>query len=235
MTDVEGIKPKQRLLLGLAAQLPSQKRDLFRHAGFGVIPLRHSFRSGAFMAQSGSPFFDRNMTEVRPLCSTGVTPLPRCYGPRRLPTVADRQVIDSLPASSFVDTTSGLPGSLTDLSPRALPNHPERSGGRIRSLLLHRWQASPSPGDWPPPFKCNEAESGSLTPGLAPSLSRQNHCLSPTGSHPFDRPTPRVRLPCTGGRSYMLNEQLTCPTHFSRIDQPGLAWRTRGHRAEKSS
>ncbi|MDD3295352.1 MAG: hypothetical protein PHG20_11770, partial [Geobacteraceae bacterium] len=25
---------------------------------------------------------------------------------------------------------------------------------------------------------------------------------------------------------YMLNEQLTCLTLFSQIDQPGLAWRT---------
>jgi hypothetical protein len=31
----------------------------------------------------------------------------------------------------------------------------------------------------------------------------------------------------------MLNEQLTCPTPFSRIDQPDLAWRTEGHE-EKS-
>ena len=32
----------------------------------------------------------------------------------------------------------------------------------------------------------------------------------------------------------MLNEQLTCPTPFSRIDQPGLAWRTEEHEGDKA-
>jgi len=31
----------------------------------------------------------------------------------------------------------------------------------------------------------------------------------------------------------MLNEQLTCMTPFSHIDQPGLSWRTRARRERR--
>jgi hypothetical protein len=217
------------VLLSLAAQLPSQKGYLFRHAGLGAEPLRQHFRSGAFFAQTGPPFFDRNATEVRPLGSTGITPLPRYYGPLRLPTGLALQVMVSPQTLPFPGTPSGLPGSSTDLSTRALPNHPGWPDRSMGSLSSCRWQASPSPAGWPPPSTCNEAESGSLALGLASSLSggvllpsSQAHCLR-------DRPTPRVRLPCTGGRSYMLNEQLACPTPFSQIDRPGLAWRNEAH------
>jgi hypothetical protein len=89
-------------------------------------------------------------------------------------------------------------------------------------LLACRWQASPSLEGWPPPAKCNEAESGSLTLGLAPSSSSEFSSPSPPTLWAGNRPAARGRLPCTGGRNYMLNEQLTCPTPCSRIDQPGF-------------
>jgi len=43
-----------------------------------------------------------------------------------------------VPAHLDSDTTPGLPGSSTDLSTRALPNHPGQPGGCSRSLLPHR-------------------------------------------------------------------------------------------------
>ena len=119
------------------------------------------------------------------------------YGPLRLPAADDSQVMDSLKSLPKMGTAPGLPGSSTDLSARALPNHPGRLGRCSRSLLPCRWQASPNLGGWPPPDKCNEAESGSLALGLAPSLSRKDHFLSPLESQSRDRPAPRVRLPCT--------------------------------------
>ena len=168
-------------LLGLATQLPSQKRDLDWHARFRSKPFGHPVRNGAFMAQAESPFFDRNMTEVQPLGSTGITPLPCYYGPLRLPATAGSRVIDSpRPLSvSPTHTMPGLPGSSADLSSRALPNHPERSNGCLHSFLPRQWQASTSSAGWPPPCLCNEAEAGSLSLGLTTSLYRRYTPLSP--------------------------------------------------------
>ncbi len=59
------------------------------------------FRYGAFNAQAGLLSFREYTTEVRPLRSTGVTPLPRYYGPLRIPTVNAEWVIDSPPALSL--------------------------------------------------------------------------------------------------------------------------------------
>ena len=231
---IQDVEPELTFSFGLAAQFPSQERDLNRHPGFRLEPFCHPFRDGALSAQAVSFSLDRIMTEVRPLCSIPFPGLPRYYGPLRLPTVAVSQVIDSLRALSTspdANTTSGLPGSSTDLSAHALLNHPGRPSRCFRSLLPRRWQASPSLEGWPPPYKRNEAESGSLSLGLTPSLSRKYYPLSPLTINCRDRPTPRVRLPSTGDRNYMLNEQLTCMTHFSHIDQPDLSWRTRAHRA----
>ncbi len=192
---IESVEPVTRFLLGLATQLPSQKGDVHKHIGFRFKPFCYPFRYGAFLAQAASPCLDRNTTEVRPLGSTGITPLPCYYGPLRLPTTADVRVIDSSHSLSSSLTASGLPGSSTDLSTRALLNHPERLGWSFCSFLPNRWQVSSSPGDWPPPFTCNEAESGSLTLGLASSLSRQDLYLSPNGSHPLTGLLPAFGYP----------------------------------------
>ena len=192
---IESVKSVRRFLLGLATQLPSQKGDFHRHVGFRFEPFCYPFRYGAFSTQAASPFLDRNATEVRPLGSTGITPLPCYYGPLRLPATADMRVIDSSHSLSSSLTVPGLPGSSTDLSARALLNHPERLGWSFCSFLPNRWQASSSPGDWPPPFTCNEAESGSLSLGLAPSLSRQDLYHSPKGSHPLTGLLPAFGYP----------------------------------------
>jgi len=210
--------------------------NLLRHPGLRSEPVRHP-RSRALLAQAAHPSLDRNMTEVRPLGFPGITPLPGYYGPPRLPAAAILPVMDSpqvlRPRLSEERSAPGLPGSSTDLSTRALPNHPGRPGGCLCSLLPRRWQASSPLEDWPPPFLCNEAESGLLSLGLTSSPSKEVFSLSPPRIILRDRPTSRVWLPCTEDRNYMLNEQLTCLTLLSQIDQPGLSWFTRGHRVLK--
>jgi len=122
------------------------------------------------------------MTEVRPLGSTGITPLPCYYGPLRIPTVHNARVIDSpalfpLQRNPFVSgSTSDLPGSSADLSTRALPNHPGQPHRFFHSFIPGEWQASPFPEGWPLSSMCNEAESGSLA--LGSRLRRQ-------GGEPF--------------------------------------------------
>jgi len=94
------------------------------------------------------------MTEVWPLRSLPFQGLLRYYEPLRLPATATPQVIDSLGASfmSFhINPVPGLPGSSTDLSARALLNHPGRPSRCSLSFLPHWWQASPSLEGWPPP------------------------------------------------------------------------------------
>jgi len=152
------------------------------------------FRYGAFNAQAGLLSFREYTTEVRPLRSTGVTPLPRYYGPLRIPTVNAEWVIDSPPAFSLrrnpfaSEITSDLPGSLADLSTRALPNHPGQSHRFLRSFIPGEWQASPSLEGWPLSDKRNEAESGSLA--LGSRLRRQ-------GSYRTLRPLPLQRTGLT--------------------------------------
>ncbi len=101
------------------------------------------------------------------------------------------------------DTPSGLPGSSTDLSARALLNHPGRPSRCPRSLLPRWYQTSPSPAGWSPSSTCNEAESGSLSLGLTPSLSRGSFPFSPlscrieTGLLPaFGHPRREAATPC---------------------------------------
>jgi len=227
---IQRVEPKLTFSLSLATQFPSQKRDLLRHPRFRLEPFRLPFRYGALLAQAVSPLLDQNVTEVWPLGSVLFPGLPRYYGPLRLPTVAAFEVMDSLKSlvtPTSVTTPSGLPGSSTDLSARALPNHPGRPHRCLRSLLPCGYQASPSLEGWPPPSSCNEAESGLLSLGLTPSLSGKVFFPLPLLR---DRPTPRLQLPCTGGRNYMLNEQLARMTLYSHIDQPGLSWRTGDHR-----
>ena len=227
---IQRVEPKLTFTLGLATQFPSQKRDLLWHPRLRLEPFCLPFRYGALLAQAASPLFDQNVTEVRPLCSILFPGLLRYYGPLRLPAVAAPVVMD-FPEALFTaaTTTPGLPGPSTDLSARALPNHPGRPSGCLRSLLPRWWQASTSLEGWPPPFPCNEAESGLLSLGLTPSLSGKVLFPSLLALYRRNRPIPRIRLPSTEGRNYMLNEQLACMTHFSHIDQPGLSWRTRAH------
>jgi len=56
------------------------------------------------------------------------------------------------PVGGSPTTETGLPGSLTDLSMRAVPFHPGKPDECTHPLLLRRWQASTNLADWPLPI-----------------------------------------------------------------------------------
>ena len=236
---VKGIEPKQWFSFSLAAQFPSQKRDFSRHPWFGYEPFCYPFRYGASVAQAGLLSFHENMTEVRPLGSTGITPLPRYYGPLRIPTVNARRVMDSPPAALpsakpfRFGFSSGLPGSSADLSTRALPNHPGQSHRFLRSFIPGEWQASPSSGGWPLSFERNEAESGSLS--LGSRLRRPGRCL-PFALRFLARTglTPHVRLPSRDRPRLHVERAIHMSDSFQsdRSTRLGLAYQRRKDRGE---
>ena len=100
------------------------------------------------------------MFSARPLGSIRITGLPRYYGPLRLPARAAHGYLFPLAVAlcCHVAPLPGLPGSLTDLSLRAAPSHPGKSGDCIHPLLRRRFQASPNRTGWPLPSR-NEAET----------------------------------------------------------------------------
>jgi len=118
-------------LLGLLAQLLSQRRNFLRQSGplprFRLRPYCAcpSVRSG-ILFQAGFPSSYRIVLSVRPLRSTGITPLPRYYGPLRLPTGPPRRLC--LPTARWL--LSPPPGRASQaprlICPRALsPTTPE--------------------------------------------------------------------------------------------------------------
>jgi hypothetical protein len=116
------------------------------------------------------------------------------YRPVRLPYGAASRVMHSPRAwAALPATPPGLPGSSTDLSPCAVPNHPGEPDGCSLPLLPRRWQASSRMADWP----------------LSLYITRPNRVHLCYGS--------RVRLArlrqtdCSAPRSlgYLLNGQLT--------------------------
>ena len=107
---------------------------------------------------------------LRPLRSTGITPLPRYYEPVRLPAVADRRVMSSAAAVNAAAPHAGPPRFL-DRSVRARRPHSPRKARRV-----HMPVASPSvsgftiSGRLATFTRCNEAVSGSLALRLTRSL-----------------------------------------------------------------
>src|ERR1017187_8063060 len=89
-----------------------------------------------------------------------------------------------LGSSSLFPVPSGLPGSSTDLSSRAVSYHPGRSDGCSHPLLPRRYQASPLSGGLATFVSTNEAEMSSLTLRLT-SSPRQGFVskIAPTPAH----------------------------------------------------
>ena len=142
------------------------------------------------------PSAARNVREVRPLRSTGVTPLRRYYEPVRLPAEAAAWLC--IPTAVAAHRTphprrvSQVPRLLCRraLSPLT-PDGPTRArarcfriGGRLQHLrkIGHR--------HW-----VHEAESGSLALGLTSSLSSLGSDLPRGRPRPPDRSASRVWLP----------------------------------------
>jgi len=153
------------------------------------------------------------MFPVRPLGSTGVTPLPRYYGPLRLPARAVPSVIDSLGPLGI-----GCPSPPCRVSqvPRLIyscalsPITPEGSASAC-SLLPRRYQASSYLADWPPSL----VSRGRI--GFACATARR--FASPVSASRF--------TPTRSGSATCTNEQFTWWIPFNSQDQPGLAWCTR--------
>jgi hypothetical protein len=232
---VKGIEPKLRFSFGLAAQFPPQKGDFYRQSGFRRESGNHPFRYGASIAQAGLLSFCVNMTEVRPLGSTGITPLPCYYGPLRIPTVNTARVIDSPPALSLqrnpfaLGITSDLPGSSADLSTRALLNHPGQSHRFFRSFIPGEWQASPPSEGWPLSYKRNEAETGSLA--LGSRLRRQGSDTTLRSWYSLQKAglTPHVWLPSRDRPRLHVEQAIYMSDTFQsgRSARLGLAYRSR--------
>jgi hypothetical protein len=71
----------------------------------------------------------------------------------------------------------------------------------------------------------NEAVPGSLALGL--TRSQSGSLTSVASLLPAETgPLPVIGYPHTGGRCYVMNEQLSRLTPFSQQAAPGLAWRT---------
>jgi len=94
------------------------------------------------------------MLPVRPLCSAGVTPLLRSYGPLRLPARAVLRLC--IPSGRWGPVALSPPCRVSQ-DPRLIyscalsPTTPEGPTSAC-SLLPRRLQASSSLADWPPPL-----------------------------------------------------------------------------------
>jgi len=171
------------------------------------------------------------MTEVRPLRSTGINPLPRYYGPLRLPAAAVLWVMNSpqaLSESTWTRTPRRVSQVPRPICRRALsPTTPDSPVGAFARCFptgsrLHQL------------WKVGHCQVSVTRPNRV-RLTRA-HVFTVRGFNPFahgatnpeDRPASRCQLPLARGRSYMPNEQFAWLTPFSQLDRPGLTWRTRG-------
>ena len=110
-------------------------------------------------------------------------------------------------------TPPGLPGSSTDRSPRAVPNHPGEPGGCGHPLLHHRWQASSRMAAWPLSVCVTRPNRVRLRYG---SRVRLRQASSGESLH-----RPLARLP--------VEWVITGQAPFSLQDQPGLSWHSIHH------
>ena len=165
--SVQRIEAKPGLLLGLLTQLPSQGREWRREV---LVPPRRLVRSTLF--QSAFLLSYANTSPVGSLRS--IPPLAgflRYYKPLRLPTRPSGSYVFPPSVEAIALASPGLPGSSAGLSACAVPIHPGRPDGCLRSLLHHQRRASPLLGGLTALLSCNEAESGSLSLRLTRSLS----------------------------------------------------------------
>ena len=145
------------------------------------------FRQSAFLS------FVANAIPVRPLRSTRVTRLPRYYEPVRLPTSPPGGYVFPPAVEGITLAMPGLPGSSANLSARAVPSHPDEPDGFFGSLLLRRWQASPSLEGWPTRI----------------CVTRPKRVRFRYGSHVRSAGLRRAGYPTRRPPRYLLNEQFT--------------------------
>ena len=151
-------------------------------------------RPSALAQSAHSPSYGRTSL-AGPLGSTGVTPLPRYYGPIRLPARPVGGYVFPLAVEGHTFTGPGLPGSWADLSARAVPYHPGRPDGCSCSLLLHRRRASSNSAAWPTFICVTRPKRVRLRYGSrvrSAGLRRAGLLRSPPASLPVERAIDRV-------------------------------------------
>ena len=141
-----------------------------------------------------------------PLTQRVCVPAPSLHGVTRFSASMSRSDSQTKPPQGYAfpsgvgpphkksgTTPPGLPGSSTDLSPCAVPNHPGEPDGCSPPLLPRRCQASAGRADWPLPLYLTRPNRVHLRYGSRVRLAR----LRPTD--------------CSASRSlgYLLNGQLT--------------------------
>ena len=95
-------------------------------------------------------FAQLDMTTVRPLRSTGITPLPHYYGPLRLPPYRSVRLLIPAPPSGCKPQHDGSPGFLDQSVATRHPLSP-RQADTVHALMTSRIVlASASPTAWPP-------------------------------------------------------------------------------------
>ena len=197
---VDGVPSERATAVGAslrcATQFPARQGDADWQRSVRPTALGFPVRPGA-IAQAAAPFLARNVREVRPRRSTGMTPLPRYDEPVRLPAAAAPGGMASHAAlRGSPRTTPGRPGPSLALSTRALPTHPGPPDACVRSLLPHQWQASSPSEDGPRPL-VSRGRIGFASAGLASSLSSLGSdspgCHRPAGPARFARLVTRPR------------------------------------------
>jgi len=155
------------------------------------------------------------MLPVRPLCSTGVTPLLRSYGPLRLPARAAPWLC--IPSGRWGPVTLSPPCRVSQdprlIYPCALsPTTPEGPAGAC-SLLPRQCQASSSLADWPPPLSVTRPNRVHLRYGSQvcfPGFRQADHAASLRFRYMYERAI------------YMVNS-----FHFTRSARLGLVYQRR--------
>jgi len=172
---------------------------------------------------------------VRPLRSTGITPLPHYYGPLRLPAAAVPWVMISpqeLSQPTWTRTprrASQVPRPISRRAPS--PTTPDSPVGALARCF-------PTGSRLPPLWKVGHCQVSVTRPNRV-RLTRA-HVFTVRGFNPFahgatdpaNRPASRCQLPLARDRSSMPNEQFAWLTPFNQLDRPGLTWRTRGGRGD---
>jgi hypothetical protein len=173
------------------------------------------------------------MREVRPLCSTGITPLPRYYEPVRLPAAAGALLwISAHRWSGHADHPAGSPRTL-DSSVVARPPQSPRAARWVRLLV-----ASPSVAGFVTSARV-AAAIGLTRPNRvrvrwARDFARHDRfVVRPAASPGRTGPFRAFGCPPTPDRSYMVNEQFTWLTPRSQQEESGLPWRDRSNKATK--
>lgn len=128
-------------------KLQSQRGNTLRQP----VTERPIFRSGTLI-QAGFPSSYSSTLAFRPLRLAVVTRLNATMSLSDSRTQPVRGYVFPPTVGGSPTTGPGLPGSLTDLSTRAVPFHPGKPDECMHPLLLRRWQALASLADWPLPI-----------------------------------------------------------------------------------